>query len=205
MTRKIMPDEERWHGWVATVWAIAIATCVLSLWLIMVVGFVEVPKVSVSELSGQSYNVGTKQIVNWPVFGWAIGQSIAAVLLAALFSIANGAYRNSCQTMRMLAALGTPAEPDAQPDTETSTPVDLLSGLLVEQVRDASPLAEVLQPGARLLRINGHEPESEIDAARQIVKGQNEIVYCNPEGDVITGMQTMTPGPLHITFAIPAQ
>ncbi len=90
-----LPDENRWNGWVSFVWFIAMITMMASVLLIATMGFIEVPR---------TY-YGTEKVINWTVLSWAIGQSIAALMLAALFSIANATYRNSCKTMRMLTAV----------------------------------------------------------------------------------------------------
>lgn len=190
-----IPNKDKWNGWVVLAWMIAVVSCVVSLWLVSELGYVEVP--TRSSLTGQAYTSGTETVVNWGVWGWAIGQSVGALMIAALFSIANSTYQNSCQTVKALAAL----HKDQQPEPLEPGKIDKNSGLLVERVRPASPLVDMLKDGDRLLRINGHEPEDKIDAACKVVNGENKIVFCNQEGEIVTETLTMRPGPLHITFA----
>lgn len=194
MANQTLPDEERYLGWVTLAWTIAVITCALSVWLVATMGMVKIPRLSIYSTAP----AGTETVINWTIWGWAIGQSLAALLFAALFSIANSAYRNSCKTVAMLV------KQQPTPKAEDLTTIDPTSGLRVEQVRTASPLEGVLHPGYRLLRVNGQEPEDANDAAALIVKGENQLIYCNLEGKVCTHKQKMQPGPLHITFTEPS-
>lgn len=113
-----LPDENRWNGWVSFAWFIAMITMMASVLLIATMGFIEVPR---------TY-YGTEKVANWSVLSWAIGQSIAALMLAALFSIVNASYKNSCKTMRMMTAVAKlamanrvrakPAQPVKTPNAE---------------------------------------------------------------------------------------
>lgn len=87
-----LPDEERWDGWVTFAWLLAALTVFASVVLVATMGFIEFPG---------SYS----KSINWPVWGLSIGQSVASLMLAALFSIANAAYKNSCKTMRMMTVM----------------------------------------------------------------------------------------------------
>lgn len=187
-----LPERSRWEGWVVFTWLIAALTAVASLFLVGAHGQVEVPRPS---------GFGTTTEVN--IFIWAIGigQTVGALLLAALFSMINSVYQNSCE----LVAASRKGEEGGDEAGASLDPenVDLDSGLLVKTIRTASQLEGILRPGYKLLSVNGHQPEDELDAAQLVVDGENDIQFMTTGGEVIRRSVPMRRGPLHIKFQDP--
>lgn len=171
---------DKWDGWAMTVTLLACLTVAFSGFMIAQYGFIEVPT-----RTGQ-----TRTDINVMVWSLAIGQGLGAILFAGLFNMVRDIYRNTCQ----------------QPQ-ENKVPLPKLeepegfSGLLVERVRDASPLAGHVRAGYRLMAVNGRPAISEQAAAESVVDGVNTFTLVDTNGNEIERRLEMRPQPLHLRFA----
>ncbi|SRR5690554_1120188 len=190
-----LPDKTRYEGWVTVTWILAGLTGVASLILVGTHGTVEIPRPG---------GFGTTSDVNVVIWAIAIGQTLGALLVAALFSMVNSIYQNSCDLLSNNAPV--PAVEDSGKEIEgpgekpISTGRVAEGGLLVKQVRTASQLDGILRPGYKLLRVNGEQPDDELSAAKLVVNGENDIEYMTTGGEVVRRLVPMRRGPLHITF-----
>lgn len=73
-------------------------------------------------------------------------------------------------------------------------------GLKVLSIHQASQLEGLLQPGFTLLEINEKPVATEMEAAKAVVDGENQIVLINNQGEKSKYSVNMKPGPLHIQF-----
>ncbi len=149
MTRTL-PDRNRWVGWVVLAWLLAGLAVVAGVAIIAVMGTMEVPEQS---LYG---DVTWRDEPNPLIWGAAIGQALAALLLAAIFSILNSTYQNSCDILRL--QLAGEEEQAHKPLVDAVEPQR--EGSLVKEVAHDSPLYGVIKPGYRIARVNGHNISS---------------------------------------------
>ena len=75
-----------------------------------------------------------------------------------------------------------------------------VEGLRVVSLHSASQLDGILHPGFVLISINEQPALSEMDAAKAVVDGENNIEFINNRGERCVNVRHMTPGPLHIQF-----
>jgi len=93
-------DKHRWEVWVTLGWFFALAVCAASAYLIYSAGAISIP---ISNSSG--FVTSNQPEVNWFVWLAGIGQSLASLLFAALISIANGSYQQSCENAQKIEAI----------------------------------------------------------------------------------------------------
>lgn len=195
-----MPDRERWIGWVALAWILAAIAVIGGIAAISMAGFIEVARPN---------SFGRMETVREPnVFIWAIaiGQAVSAAMLAAIFSMINSIYQNSCDQMAGVA-FGEP-EPDLGQysdavegeKVEPSNTESGNKGLKVLSVHKASPLSGLIKEGFVLISINKKPALTELDAAKAVVRGKNIIEFLNSESVRQAYAIRMEPGPLHIKF-----
>ncbi|TFH84768.1 hypothetical protein EQG41_20640 [Billgrantia azerbaijanica] len=194
------PNRKRWDGWVVFTWVLAGITTVASFLIIAEHGQIEVPNSSGWKTTTQ---------INPLIWAVGIGQTVGALLLAALFSMVNGIYKNSCDQLRV--AMGAEIRQSGEEfsssecDTEQSSASTSESqkpsqGLRVSSIHQASPFYGKLSEGFSILRVNDHRVTSELEAASAVVDGKNYIEVLSPGGHVSQFVIKMQPGPLHIKF-----
>ncbi|AZM95885.1 MAG: hypothetical protein GYB28_01520 [Gammaproteobacteria bacterium] len=194
------PDRERWIGWVALAWIIAGLAVIGGIMAISSAGFIEVPR---------SNGFGRMETVREPnVFIWAIaiGQAVSAAMLAAIFSMINSIYQNSCD--QLAGVVFDTTEPDSTQSDEVIEGGEVkptysendYKGLKVLSVHRASPLSGLLKAGFVLISINNKPALTDLGAAKAVVKGKNTIEFLNAEGVRQAYSIRMEPGPLHIKF-----
>lgn len=272
------PNRERWSGWVAAAWLLAILAIVGGIAVIATAGFVEVPR---QNSFGRIERVTEPNVFIWAI---AIGQAVSASMLAALFSMVNSIYKNTCdqvsstKTAKTRSSKNTdhmdtelPAKglritnvKSGSPLTETlhtgcllvsinDKPVNNANwadnltktgtnklefyplsgnkqaryveleneslqiegeaanlpdqkastqegGLKVLSIHQASQLEGLLQPGFTLLEINEKPVATEMEAAKAVIDGENQIFLINNQGEKSKYSVNMKPGPLHIQF-----
>jgi len=190
-----LPDKTRYEGWVTVTWILAGLTGVASLILVGTHGTVEIPRPG---------DFGTTSDVNVIIWAIAIGQTLGALLVAAIFSMVNSIYQNSCDLLSNSALAPTVEDSgkkiEGSEKKTISTGLAAEGGLLVKQVRTASQLDGILRPGYKLLRVNGEQPDDELSAAKLVVNGENDIEYMTIGGEVVRRLVPMRRGPLHIIF-----
>lgn len=194
-----MPDRERWIGWVALAWILAAVAIIGGIAAISMAGFIEVARPN---------SFGRMETVREPnVFIWAIaiGQAVSAAMLAAIFSMINSIYQNSCDQMAGVD-FGEP-KPDlgqysdaVEGEVEPSNTESGYKGLKVISVHRASPLSGLIKEGFVLISINKKPVLTELSAAKAVVKGKNIIEFLNSESVRQAYAIQMEPGPLHIKF-----
>ncbi|SDI30025.1 hypothetical protein SAMN04487867_104168 [Vreelandella titanicae] len=195
---KSLPDRERWIGWVALAWILAAVAVIGGVAAISMAGFIEVARPN---------SFGRMETVREPnVFIWAIaiGQAVSAAMLAAIFSMINSIYKNSCDQLASVTT-STPdkdpplLDPDAVNENEVERDWDG-KGLKVLSVHRASPLSGLLKEGFILISVNKKPATTELEAAKAVVKGKNIIEFINSDGVRRSYSIGMNPGPLHIQF-----
>ncbi|GEK50891.1 hypothetical protein [Vreelandella venusta] len=196
---KKMPDRERWIGWVALAWILAAVAIIGGIAAISMAGFIEVARPN---------SFGRMETVREPnVFIWAIaiGQAVSAAMLAAIFSMINSIYQNSCD--QLSGENFGESEPDlgqysdaAEGEVEPSNTESSYKGLKVISVHRASPLSGLIKEGFVLISVNKKPVLTELDAAKAVVKGKNIIEFLNSESVRQAYAIRMEPGPLHIKF-----
>lgn len=169
MSAQNMPDRARWNGWVALAWILALLAIVGGIAVIATAGFIEVPHLN---------SVGQTETSTEPnVFIWAIaiGQAVSATMLAAIFSMINSIYQNSCDQL-VGVNLFKPAPEQA------NTPKN--SALRLTSVPATSSLSKTLSTGDMIITFNGQPVTSlENDVVNRIVTGENSITFLTPEGE----------------------
>lgn len=166
------PNRNRWAGWVSVAWLIAICACVVSVGLIFAAGFVEIPKRNIVG------NVEKVREPNFFIWAIAVGQSVSAVMLAALFSMINSIYQNSCDLIA--PQVDGLSELDGAPQQKDRP------GFEIESVPGHSPLYQVLQPGYRLVSVNDKPVEKAEDADAFAEVGRNFIEFYNENSRLIS-------------------
>ena len=194
-----MPDRERWIGWVALAWMLAAVAVIGGIAAISMAGFIEVARPN---------SFGRMETAREPnVFIWAIaiGQAVSAAMLAAILSMINSIYQNSCDQVAGVD-LGEP-KPDlgqysdaVEGEVEPSNTESGYKGLKVISVHRASPLSGLIKEGFVLIGINKKPVLTELSAAKAVVKGKNIIEFLNSESVRQAYAIQMEPGPLHIKF-----
>lgn len=203
MQQAKIPDRDRWYGWVALSWLLVVVAVLAGLALIATAGTVEVPQ---RDLIG---NISWREEPNMMIWGIAIGQALASALFAALISIANSAYQNSCDLLRYVARgekTGAPppaAEVDsatpATPGTPATPAATGLPGIVIERIEPNSPLAGVMRPGFRIAKVNGRDVTTLEEADQNLRKGRNEFEFYNLDGRLVSRRLHVRTSRLHIT------
>ena len=164
-----MPDRERWTGWVTFAWLLAVIACIGGIAIISIAGFVELPRQN---------GFGSIETTREPnVFIWAIaiGQAVSAAMLAALFSMINSIYQNSCD--QLAGADFSKSAPKQPSSTKTKA-------LRLTTVPASSPLSKTLSTGDMIISFNGQPTTSlEQDVVARIVPGVNTITFLTLEGE----------------------
>lgn len=189
-----IPDRYRWQGWVALSWLLVIIAVLAGLALVVTAGSLEVPQ---RDLAG---SVRWREEPNMMVWGIAIGQVLASALFAALISIANSAYQNTCDLLRRAgheekAGASSSVVEDGSPQDETPE----LPGVVIESIEPNSPLAGVMRPGFRITKVNGNDVATLGEADKSLHKGRNELEFYNLDGRLITRHLHVRASRLHIT------
>lgn len=167
-----IPKRDRWDGWVGLAWLLAVIAIVGGLALISSSGFVEVERYT----SLSSTTADTEP--NFYIWAIAIGQAVSACLVAALFSIINSIYKNSCDLIGLQVQRVNDSAEDGRQQRAT--------GIVVTSVPTHSPLYKVIEPGDRLMSIND-SPISTTEAADDaIVIGYNSIEFYNARSKLVS-------------------
>ena len=166
---KKAPDRERWIGWVALAWTIAAIAIIGGIVVISTAGFIEVPR---SNSFGRMETVKEPNIFIWAI---AIGQALSATMLAAIFSMINSIYQNSCD---QLAGAVFTNEVSKKPERM------LTKALRLTTVPATSPLSKTLSTGDMVLSFNGKSVTSlKDDVIDHIVTGKNAMTILTVTGE----------------------
>lgn len=201
MVHRKQPNRERWEGWVMFAWVLAAIAAISGVVLISAYGQIEVP--SGTDFRG---NVRWDKQANVLVWTAAIGQALGTIMLAVIFSIINSIYQNSCDLINNVID-DVVNEKNGESEggglltigSKKTSGSESLGGLKITKVRTASPFDGILHPGYLLLSINGHKPMDGLDAAKQVIDGENEVIFQKPDGELVKRIVPMRPGPLHMT------
>ncbi|WP_438455429.1 hypothetical protein [Vreelandella venusta] len=164
-------DRHKWDVWVSIAWIAALIVCASSAYLVYIAGMVRVP---VASLSG--YSLSSREEINWFIWAIGIGQSVGAILFAALINIANNAYQNTCDL------LSGKADARIKTTPKSVEPPPPISGVRIDVVPRGTPLDGKLPAGYFISSVNGVNilERSEIDS--NVVAGKNTIVVTSPNG-----------------------
>ncbi|WP_128690954.1 hypothetical protein [Chromohalobacter israelensis] len=168
------PDKERWTAWVFVAWLLAAIAVVSGVAIISTMGTIEVPKETL-------YGSITEERPNYFIWAAAIGQALGALLFAALISMVNSIYQNSCDQLQRSQPPAAPVKGGAPPSKPKL--LDRGDGVYVAYVNEASSLYGVVEPGDLIKTLNGKEVESIRQASSCLVDGENEIVFVDAEGE----------------------
>ncbi|UBR49822.1 hypothetical protein KF947_21340 [Halomonas sp. FeN2] len=197
-----LPNRDRWTGWVALAWLLVVLAIIGGIIIISTAGYVEIPRQN---------SFGRVETVREPnVFVWAIavGQAVSAAMLAAIFSMINSIYQNSCDQLAGVSFTKSESSQAVSDVREAQNAIDINAedafpdnaGLKVKDIHTASQLYGRLQPGDHLVAVNGHPVYTEMEAAKAVVKGENKILFINNDGERKMHLVMMKPAPLHIKF-----
>ncbi|WP_447043971.1 hypothetical protein [Vreelandella sp. H-I2] len=182
MSAQNMSDRERWSGWVTFAWLLAILACIGGIAVIAMAGFIEVPR------ENRFGRVETVREVNVFIWSLGIGQAISAVMLAALFSMVNAIYKNSC----LLLGLQPDVQPNEKneslnnPDADVPNASKSDNGPKVVKISDKSPLFDKAYVDWRLTEINGHDIAASRDVNSVLKVGENSFMFTKPAGERVT-------------------
>lgn len=169
MSAQTMPDRERWSGWVTFAWLLAILACIGGIALISIAGYVELPR---QNSFGRIETAKEPNVFIWAI---AIGQAVSAAMLAAIFSMINSIYQNSCDQLAGVEF----SKPSSK---QTATPKD--KALRLTTVPASSSLSNTLTTGDMIISFNGQPVTSlENDVVDRIVEGENSITFVTLEGE----------------------
>ena len=180
---RALPDRERWIGWVALAWILAAIAVIGGIAAISMAGFIEVAR---PNSFGRMETVTEPNVFIWSV---AIGQAVSATLLAALFSMINSIYKNSCDQLKSTAYAEAREGGDAASEQRSGE-----NGVRLTNVSSQSPLEKVLYTGCLITRLNDETVESVDVLVAQIIKGPNKIEFQTPAGESATKWIHLKPG-----------
>ncbi|RUR43377.1 hypothetical protein [Vreelandella populi] len=185
------PNRERWSGWVAIAWILALLAIGGGIFAIATAGFIEVPR---QNSFGRLQTVTEPNIFIWAI---AIGQAVSATMLAAIFSMINSIYQNTCD---QCANMG-PSIPRADTVGDASPMVSKPEhgkGLRLTNVKSGSPVRSVLYTGCLIEKINDQPVDSVAGAESLIQKEPNKFEFQTSAGESHTKWLHVKPGPLMI-------
>ncbi|MDN3562717.1 hypothetical protein [Vreelandella neptunia] len=169
MSAQNMPDRERWSGWVALAWTFALLAIVGGIAVIATTGFIEVPRLNSFDRTETSTE---PNVFIWTI---AIGQAVSFTMLAAIFSMINSIYQNSCDQLEEVDL----SQPSSK---QVNTPKN--SVLRLTSVPATSSLSKTLSTGDIIITFNGQPVTSlENDVVDRIVTGENSITFLTLEGE----------------------
>ncbi|MCC5904089.1 MAG: hypothetical protein JJT87_19430 [Halomonas sp.] len=175
MNMTTLPNRERWTGWVTFAWVLAVLAIVGGIALIVAAGFIEVPRQS------SFGSIGVDREVNVFVWAIAIGQAVSACMLAALFSMINSIYQNSCD--QIAAAIPSSVSEDVSVATPTYTQPNDDAGPKVVKITDMSPLFDKAYVDWFLTEINGAAIAVSKDIKTALRPGENNFIFTKPNGE----------------------
>lgn len=199
-------NRERWNGWVTLAWLIVALAIVVGLFLVSTLGTIDVPS---QDLRG---NITWQEEPNPAVWGLAIGQIVAAAMLAAMFSMLNSIYKNSCDLLVSSSnqqgntiSSGTIKSSEKTVETEVTEKLSPLEskasmGLVVQSIERKSPLYHLLKPGYAICKVNGQEVISKEKMFMGLVQGKNLINFADTEDRKFEVRLKLNPDDLGIVF-----
>jgi len=208
MDNSQLPDRHRWDGWVTFAWLMVALAVMIGLVMIGAGGTVAVPE------TNYRGNITWTEQTNYIVWGAVIGQVVGAAMLAAIFSIINSNYQNSCDMLRIAAgpapapststkSRSTPS-PTSNQTKETATNVMpekvAPHGAVVYEIRSTSPFYRLLQPGYSIVSVNGVKVENEPELKEAAKKGKNKIEFSDEDGKEYSITINFNPEDFGVTF-----
>lgn len=177
-----MPNRNRWNGWVTFAWFLAILACLAGVAIIAILGFIEVPRES---SFGRVEMVREANVYIWSL---CIGQAVGALMLAALFSMINAIYQNSCSLLSMQnSSVASPSQggsDDPWPATHSQQSVH--PGPKVVNISDKSPLFDKAYVDWSLAEINGNSIFASKDIKKVMRRGENNFTFIKPDGQQVS-------------------
>lgn len=211
MDNSRLPNRHRWDAWITFAWLMVALAVIVGVMLIATVGTVRMPE---TDFLG---NITWTEQTNYIVWGAAIGQAVGVSMLAAIFSILNSIYQNSCDTL--LAAAGEVSSSGATglPTSEaiggnacyqaqgewvavTKPEKEAENGAVVYEILSTSPFYRILKPGYSIVKANGMKVESESEVRDASKKGKNNIEFSDQNGKEYSINIHMNPEDFGITF-----
>ncbi|KIN13495.1 hypothetical protein [Halomonas sp. KHS3] len=198
MSAQTMPDRERWSGWVTFAWLLAILACIGGVAIIAIAGSIEVPR------ENGFGRVETVREANVFIWSLGIGQAVSALMLAALFSMINSIYKNSC----LLVGLQSDVDPSLKEDApnrswpQSSNMTPDANGPRVVKISDKSPLFDKAYVDWYLTKANGNNISSSKDIKPMLKLGENSFIFIKPTGEQVTINTTVNSDlRLHMTLS----
>jgi len=177
-----MQDRDRWSGWVNFAWLLAILACIGGVAVIAMAGFIEVPR------ENRFGRIETVREANLFIWSLGIGQAVSALLLAALFSMVNDIYKNSCS---LLGVQPHNVDSDTNVVSNGSWPeshkgLQGHTGPKVVKISDKSPLFDKVYADWSLAEINGRIISASNDIKKVIRPGENNFTFTKPDGEQVS-------------------
>ena len=208
MDNSQLPDRHRWDGWVTFAWLMVALAVMIGLVMIGAGGTVAVPE------TNYRGNITWTEQTNYIVWGAAIGQVVGAAMLAAIFSIINSTYQNSCDMLRIAAgdapapssstksgATPAPTSNQAKDKPASAAPEKVAPhGAVVYDIKSTSPFYRLLQPGYSIVSANGTKVESEEELREAAKKGKNKIEFSDHDGKKYSITINLNPKDFGATF-----
>lgn len=188
-------NRDRWNGWVTFAWLIVVLSVIAGIFMISTLETIEVPN---QDFRG---NITWQEEPNPAVWGVAIGQGFAAAMLAAIFSMLNSIYQNSCdllarQNRHKSNRINCTTTVNSTENTTTTAPEKTISdnmlklspsdkmasdGQVIFAIERTSPVYRLLRPGYAICKVNGQEVCSQEKMMMDLVQGKNLIEYADAE------------------------
>ncbi|MDL4862967.1 hypothetical protein NPJ88_011530 [Halomonas elongata] len=174
------PNRHKWDGWVTFAWLLAGIALVAGIFLVSTMGMMEVPE---RDFLG---NVEMVEKPNPIVWSAAIGQFVASLLLAVIFSMLNSIYQNSCDLLSTHQDFDQEGRGSSVGNEETKARVAAKGkGVTVGYVNDASPLFGLVEVGHVILAINSSEVSSVRGAGQCLRDGSNRVAFLDHQGHLL--------------------
>lgn len=170
------PNPNKWDNWVSFAWAIAIFSVLSACIIILKFGSIEATEVTSygNRISGQQ--------VNFTIWAICIGQSIAACMTAALFSMINSIYKNTCNT-QAITNQHLPAASSANLPRHNN--VNKLNHPQIVSLNDKSAFFDRVYSGWFIAAVNGQNVRTSSEVSRYLKKGDNTFTFIKPDGEEV--------------------
>lgn len=175
------PDRERWTGWVAIAWILALLAIAGGIFAIATAGFVEVPR---QNSYGRLQTVTEPNIFIWAI---AIGQAVSATMLAAIFSMINSIYQNTCDQLGGVEFSSSREQKKVPASAQA---------LRLTTVPASSILSNALSTGDMVTGVNGYRVSSLDELTFRVLAGENIISFLTMAGEEKEAALQLSPSSL---------
>lgn len=169
MQSRALPNRDKWVGWVVLAWIIAILACIGGVILISTYGF---------------YGYGSSKEPNITIWSIGIGQAVSGLLIAAIFSMINSIYQNSCDQLAGVI-FGKDANAVSIKEQE--------KGFRLTSVPTSTQLSKTFSGGDMIITVNEKRVSSMSGFLAMLDSKENTIEYLTPAGERKTACISLSP------------